>query len=76
MKTHNINSTRREKRLLLKGMAIFFTLLPFAFVFSSAGGQEVHWLLKTQPPVAFIVGVYALGLWGHFLRIERAKYKK
>jgi hypothetical protein len=65
-----LQRTRRElgRASWVKGLAIFFTLLPLSFIFD---GSHARFLFADYPAVMVGMWIVAAALWVHFYRYSK-----
>jgi hypothetical protein len=58
----SLKKTRRllKMRSYFMGFAIFFSLIPFSFLYT---GGEFYWLFREAPTSAFVYAVIGIGFW-------------
>jgi hypothetical protein len=72
--SEEVRSLREARRRVrrqswLMGLAIFFSLLPFSFLFT---GGKIYWVFRESPATAIIYGLLGIVFWGAYFLVRRA----
>jgi hypothetical protein len=72
--SEEVRSLREARRRVrrqswLMGFAIFFSLLPFSFLFT---GGKIYWVFRESPTTAIIYGLLGIVCWAAYFLIRRA----
>jgi ferric-dicitrate binding protein FerR (iron transport regulator) len=60
---------RVRRQSWLMGFAIFFSLLPFSFLFT---GGKIYWVFRESPSTAIIYGLLGIVCWAVYFLMRRA----